>query len=89
MSDQPSDGEKFFEEHGYYPTKFVERKPTAVNSDAESQFGPFFSSASARCFHRLGCPWLRYIPKRNRIKYASHLEARQAGKKPCKNGCAS
>jgi len=93
--DQPTDNEKFFQEHGYYATKYVPRKGTNLDQstvghpDPESKFGPFFSSASARCFHGAGCKWLRYLPKRARIRYSSHLEARQAGKKPCKNGCAS
>ena len=52
---------------------------------AESQFGPFISSETARSFHREGCKWLKNILKRNRITYRSHADAIGAGKKTCKS----
>ena len=83
----------FFDREGYWPSKVVERKvsPKVVGTagGGEDSYGPFFSSATAECFHREGCKWLRKISKGNRIRYESHLEARQAGKVPCKKGCAS
>jgi len=89
----PEERQAFFDREGYWPTKFGERKvsPKAAGTagSGEDSYGPFFSSVTAECFHRAGCKWLRKIPKRNRIRYASHLEARQAGKLPCKKGCAS
>src|SRR5260370_38578689 len=93
--DQPTDNEKFFQEHGYYPTKYVPRKgsnldqSTVGHPDPESKFGPFLSSASARGFHRAGSKWVRYIPKRARFRYCWHLEVRQSGKNTGKNGWSS
>jgi methylphosphotriester-DNA--protein-cysteine methyltransferase len=55
------------------------------DKDAESRFGPFISSDTARSFHRPGCKWLRNILKRNRITYSSHVAAVEAGKKTCKS----
>jgi hypothetical protein len=52
--------------------------------DAESQYGPFISSGTARSFHKPSCKWVRKILARDRIKYASHADAEAAGKKTCK-----
>jgi|ERR1700688_3352351 len=56
----------------------------AKMSNAENQFGPFFSSPTARSFHRPGRKWLRGIRKVDRIEYASHADVVADGKKTCK-----
>ena len=94
MSDQPTDGEKFRQEHGYYPTKSVPPKQvlrqTAIDRpDPESQCGPVVASIRAPGFHRPWCRWAKKIHKLDRIVYASRHEAIRDGKLPCKYGCQS
>lgn len=97
MSDEPIDGEKFFEEHGYYYTKFVPPKPpkqvsrqTAIDhSHLECGCGPVVASIRARGFHHPDCKWVRDIHKLDKIIYACRHEAIRAGFLPCKYGCKS
>lgn len=94
MSDEPTDNERFFQEHGYYPTKYVPRKQvlwqTAIDrSGPESQCGPVVASIRASGFHHLWCRWAKKIHRLDKIFYASRHEAIRDGKLPCKYGCQS
>lgn len=51
---------------------------------AEDQYGPFVASKLRQHFHRPDCEWASYINGKNRLEFASHSEAVEAGKKPCK-----
>lgn len=44
----------------------------------------YLASKNRRHFHRPGCKWAAYIPDYLLIEFGSHLEAVQAGYKPCK-----
>ncbi len=93
MSSDLTEGEKFFEEHGYYYTKFVPREkspptPTIGVSGPESEFGPFVWSHTSGSFHRPDCKWAKKINRLDKI-FGSHADAIRDGKKPCKYGCKS
>lgn len=51
---------------------------------AEDQYGPFVASKLRPHFHRPECEWALYINARNKLEFASHSEAVDAGKRPCK-----
>ncbi len=51
---------------------------------AEEQYGPFVASKLRPHFHRPDCEWALCISARNRVEFASHSEAVDAGKRPCK-----
>lgn len=95
MSDQLTDGERFFQEHGYYeckvapPRKQVLPRTAIDRSDPESQSGPVVASIRARGFHHPWCRWAKNIHKLDKIVYASRHEAIRDGKLPCKYGCQS
>jgi hypothetical protein len=50
----------------------------------ESEYGPFVASKLRPHFHRPDCEWALCISAHNVMEFASHSEAVQAGKKPCK-----
>lgn len=55
-----------------------------TTGDGESYFGPFVASKIRPHFHRPDCKWASYLKPNNMLEFASHAEAVQAGKKPCK-----
>jgi hypothetical protein len=61
--------------------RFVRLGPTA---GAEDQYGPFVANKLRLHFHRPDCDWALCINARNRLEFATHSEAVDAGKKLCK-----
>ncbi len=91
-SEAISDVEQFYKQHGYYPTTFVPRKPSlasgttkaASDGSPESGYGPFFGREMRDRFHRPNCEYIRrFLKWPGTIRFESHAEAVEAGRKPC------
>ena len=62
---------------------YVTRR-TATTGSAESGFGPFFGREMRNRFHRPICKYIRpYLKWPGTIRFESHAEAVEAGRKPC------
>jgi hypothetical protein len=56
----------------------------AATVSAESGFGPFFGRETKNRFHRPTCKYIRgFLKWPGTIRFESHAEAVEAGRKPC------
>lgn len=66
--------------------EYQDSEPISMGSDEERIY---YASKSRKLFHRPSCMWVEYILESpNLVEFGSHLEAVQAGYKPCKTCCS-
>jgi hypothetical protein len=62
---------------------YVTRR-AATTGSAESGFGPFLGRETKNRFHRPTCKYIRrFLKWPGTIRFESHAEAVEAGRKPC------
>ncbi len=80
----PEERQEYFDQYGYWPTTYAPRNGNAATSGAESTFGPFFGRETRNRFHRPNCKYIcRFLKCPDTIRFESHAEAAEAGRKPC------
>ncbi len=56
-------------------------KPEAAGKAAESK--NFWANPGGKAYHLPGCPWVKYIPRKQLVKFSCAAEAAKAGYHPC------